>query len=221
MRTAILALLACLVTGSVTAQPQTRAATSPTDFDFLEGRWDVIYNNSAPNIPRNVRGTWIAMKQADGRVLYDEFKLFGPDGAPIVLGLTYRIYDHTNERWDMRYVAVIGPGPDGRAPQLTATWAELTARREGASIRVDQRGKASQLRITYFDIGKDRFSWKADVSIDGGNTWTKDQIRIEARRADLRGSGETLGRWPSPASAFSMPEPVAPRVQRSSEDCLR
>ena len=39
------------------------------------------------------------------------------------------------------------------------------------------------LRITYYDIAKDRFRWKADVSNDGGKTWTADQIRIEAKRA--------------------------------------
>ena len=61
---------------------------------------------------------------------------------------------------------------------------ELTAWREGSTIRVDQHGGQSWLRITYSDIGKDSFRWKADVSNDGGKTWTADQIRIEAKRAD-------------------------------------
>lgn len=46
---------------------------SATDFDFLEGKWDVVYNNSQPGIPPNIPGSWVATKQADGRVLYDEF----------------------------------------------------------------------------------------------------------------------------------------------------
>ena len=65
----------------------------------------------------------------------------------------------------------------------TANWAELAAWREGSTIRVDQKGGSFWLRITYSDIAKDHFHWKADVSSDGGKTWTADQIRIEARRA--------------------------------------
>jgi hypothetical protein len=50
------------------------------------------------------------------------------------------------------------------------------------AIRIDQRGSESLLRITYSDIGRDHFRWKADVSNDGGKTWRPDQIRIEATR---------------------------------------
>ena len=167
----------------------TRRSASPTDFDFLEGTWQVVYNNNTPTIPPDVRGTWTAVRQADGRVLYDEFRLFGPQNETVVLGLTYRVYDRAKERWDMRYVGVIAPGPDGRTPQHTANWSDLTAWREGSQIRVDQEGSSSMLRITYYDIRKDRFSWKADLSTDGGQTWSRDHIRIEARRASQHLAG--------------------------------
>ena len=68
------------------------------------------------------------------------------------------------------------------APQRLAQWAEFTAWREGSVLRVDQQGRRGSLRITYYDIGKEHFRWKADVSIDGGKTWKADQIRIEASR---------------------------------------
>jgi hypothetical protein len=32
------------------------------------------------------------------------------------------------------------------------------------------------------DIQKDRFSWEADRTVDGGKTWIKRQQTIEARR---------------------------------------
>jgi hypothetical protein len=82
----------------------------------------------------------------------------------------------------MRYVGLVIPGPEGAARHV-AQWAELTAWREGPTMRVDQQGQRASLRITYYDIARDHFSWKADVSVDGGKTWQKDQIRIEARRA--------------------------------------
>jgi hypothetical protein len=50
-------------------------------------------------------------------------------------------------------------------------------------MRVDQTASEYLLRITYSDIARDHFRWKADVSSDGGKTWRAHQIRIEAKRA--------------------------------------
>lgn len=184
LRIAVLTLAIAYVPGAIAAQAadSARGPSSPTDFDFLEGRWTIVYNNTQPGIPPNVRGTWTATKQADGRVLYDEFRLFGPNGETVALGATYRVFDQVRQRWDMRYVGLVASGPDG-TPRFPAQWAELTAWREGATVRVDQRGRQASLRITYYDITADHFSWKADVSTDGGHTWKPEQIRIEARRA--------------------------------------
>jgi len=37
-------------------------------------------------------------------------------------------------------------------------------------------------RIRYYDIQRESFSWKADRSVDGGETWVKDYMEIQARR---------------------------------------
>lgn len=95
---------------------------------------------------------------------------------------TFRVFDHLRGQWDMRYVGLTIPGP-GEGERRVASWAELTAWREGSTVRVDQKGGESWLRITYSDIARDQFRWKADVSNDGGKTWKADQIRIEAKRA--------------------------------------
>jgi hypothetical protein len=155
---------------------------SAADFDFLEGRWDVVYNNSQPGIPPNIPGTWVGKKETDGRVLYDEFRLLGPQRETVFLCATFRVFDHVRQQWDMRYVGLTIPGP-GEGDRRVANWAELTAWREGSTLRVDQKGGEFWLRITYYDIAKDHFRWKADVSSDGGRTWKADQIRIEAKRA--------------------------------------
>jgi tetratricopeptide (TPR) repeat protein len=155
---------------------------SASDFDFLEGKWEIVYNNTQPGIPPNIPGSWVATKQTDGRVLYDEFRLLGPQKETVFLCATFRVFDHVRQKWDMRYVGLTIPGP-GEGERQVANWAELTAWREGSTIRVDQKGGESWLRITYSDIAKDHFRWKADVSNDGGKTWKADQIRIEAKRA--------------------------------------
>jgi hypothetical protein len=177
--------LAFAISARLTGQPNVdaaRAAAGPGDFDFLEGKWTITYNNAQPGIPPNLRGTWTAKKQGEGRVLYDEFRILGPKGETVSLGASYRVFDHARKKWDCRYVQLILPGNEG--PQQIAQWAEFTAWPEGSTLRVDQRGSRVSLRITYYDIAKDHFSWKADVSTDDGKTWRAEQIRIEARRAE-------------------------------------
>jgi hypothetical protein len=163
------------------AKTRSSKPASATDFDFLEGKWDVVYNNAQPGIPPNIPGSWVAAKQTDGRVLYDEFRLFGPNKETVFLCATFRVFDHVRKEWDMRYVGLTIPGP-GEDERRVANWANLTAWREGSSIRVDQKGREFWLRITYSDITRDHFRWKADISNDGGKTWRADQIRIEAKR---------------------------------------
>jgi hypothetical protein len=172
-------MVAFATTGTPADEPARPAG--PGDFDFLEGRWAIVYNHAQPGIPPNVPGTWTASWQADGRVLYDEFRLLGADKQTVILGATFRVFDHVRQRWDLRYVALVVTGPDG-VVRRPAQWAEAVAWREGDRMRVDQRSDQRSLRITYYDIAKDHFKWKADVSTDGGQTWRTDQIRIEATR---------------------------------------
>jgi len=70
-----------------------------------------------------------------------------------------------------------------------------TARKVGAEMHIEQKfGVMSQTpsswRIRYYDIRPDRFSWAADRSTDGGKTWDKNHLTIEARRI---GPARSLG----------------------------
>jgi hypothetical protein len=47
-------------------------------------------------------------------------------------------------------------------------------------------------RIRYYNIAPDRFSWASDLSKDGGRTWEKDNLQIEARRIGAARSLESL-----------------------------
>jgi hypothetical protein len=89
---------------------------------------------------------------------------------------TLRNYNGALDRWEL-------VGADaGRGLQDFGT-----ARREGAEMRIEQTfgvaaGTPSVWRIRYYDIRADRFSWTADRSTDGGKTWEKNHMQIEARR---------------------------------------
>jgi len=175
VRTAILATVAATcVTVSVGSQH-----ARPADFDFLEGVWEFTETFSQPTASgrTSATGRWTARTIGDGRVLEDEFRVFGPDGETTYLALTFRAWDAVAGQWTFRLVET-GSG----------AWSEGTARRVGGEIHLEQRGPVRpdgsrrRLRIRYYDIRADRFSWTADLSPDDGVTWIPGAIRIEARR---------------------------------------
>jgi hypothetical protein len=47
-------------------------------------------------------------------------------------------------------------------------------------------------RIRYYNIAPDRFSWVSDLSKDGGRTWEKDNLQIEAGRIGAARSLKSL-----------------------------
>ena len=70
-----------------------------------------------------------------------------------------------------------------------------TGQRVGDEVHIEQKfgvanGNTSTLRIRYYNIQPDRFSWTADRSTDGGKTWSKDDQKIEAHRI---GPARSLG----------------------------
>ena len=94
-------------------------------------------------------------------------------------GTTLRAFDTKSKTWTMRYV-------DQVAGQ-TGHWSDLVGTKEGQEIHVEQRGRTPDgrttiLKIRYFDIQPNHFSWVADRSEDGGVTWPREYLRIEATR---------------------------------------
>jgi len=70
-----------------------------------------------------------------------------------------------------------------------------TARRVGNEMLIEQKfgvmsEEPSISMIRYYNIQPDRFSWVADRSVNGGKTWEKENLRIEARRI---GPARSLG----------------------------
>jgi hypothetical protein len=142
------------------------------DFDYLLGDWEFTTVNQEYG---KGRGFWTAVRLADGQVL-DEFRIVGDKGEIYYSTVTFRAYNARLDQWELV------SAESGTGLQNTGT-----GRREAAEVRIEQKfgsgtDKPSVLRIRYYDIGPDRFSWTADRSTDGGKTWSKDFQHIEARR---------------------------------------
>lgn len=142
------------------------------DFDYLLGDWEFTVEDKQWG---KGRGVWSAVRLAEGQVL-DEYRLVGDNGETYYVTTTIRNYNAVLDRWELI-------GMDG----ANGLQEFGTARRVGNEMHLEQKfgvmtGQPNTLRIRYFDIQPDRFSWRADRSTDGGKAWIADFIRIEARR---------------------------------------
>jgi hypothetical protein len=142
------------------------------EFDYLLGDWEFTSEDKEHG---KLRGYWSAVKLAEGQIL-DEYRVVGDKGETYYVTNTLRNYNKFQARWEL-----IGSEPGGGLQDFG------TARRVGNEMHIEQTfgvaaGKPSMMRIRYYNIRPDAFSWAGDRSSDGGKTWVKDHLTIEARR---------------------------------------
>lgn len=140
------------------------------EFDYLLGDWSFVAKNRHGD---SFHGHWTAERLPGGQIL-DEFRIESPSGVHSIF--TVRAYNAALGRWDIVTLnRVAGLGHVG------------TAKRFGNEIVGDQNigsedAHPSVWHIRYHDISTSRFLWDADQSSDGGKSWDRDFMTIEARR---------------------------------------
>ena len=142
------------------------------DFDYLLGEWEftTLSKEHGP-----AKGFWTAVRLVTGQIL-DEFRIVGDNRETWYVTSTLRSYNAGLDRWEL-----VGMVEGGGLQDVG------TAQRVGGEVHIEQKfgvatGNTSILRIRYYNIQPDRFSWTADRSTDSGKTWTKDSQKIEAHR---------------------------------------
>lgn len=130
------------------------------------------------------RGFWSALRLAEGAEILDEYRVVGDHDETYYASSTLRAYNAVLDQWELV-----------SAERGTGLQSFGTARRVGSEMHIEQKfgvmsPTPSLWRIRYYDIRPDRFSWAAERSTDGGKTWEKDHLRIEARRI---GPARSLG----------------------------
>jgi len=150
------------------------------DFDYLLGEWQFtsVSKEHGPG-----KGFWTAVRLATGQIL-DEFRIVGDNRETWYVTSTLRSYNAGLDRWEL-----VGMVEGGGLQDMG------TAQRVGGEVHIEQKfgvaaGNASVLRIRYYNIQPDRFSWTADRSTDAGKTWSKEDQKIEAHRI---GPARSLG----------------------------
>ena len=195
-------LLMCVFGLLLTSAPRSQSSSPKTaeqlaaafdahkgDFDYLLGDWQFDAKSQEHGI---YHGLWSAVRLTEGQIL-DEFRVVGDNHETIYMTTTIRAYNAAADRWDL-------VGMDqGNGLQDVGT-----GRRTGSEVHIEQTFGATgprpvRRKIRYFNIQADRFSWTSDRSNDGGKTWIKDELQIEARRTGPARTLEPLTRAKAPA----------------------
>jgi hypothetical protein len=152
-----------------------------SDFDYLLGDW--AFTSVSKEWGKN-QGFWSAVRLAEGAQILDEYRVTGDQGETYYASSTIRSYNAVLDQWEL-ISADTGTGLQNFG----------TARKVGPEMQIEQKfgvmsNKPSLWKIKYYNIKPDSFSWTADVSFDGGKTWVKEHLTIEARRI---GPARSLG----------------------------
>jgi len=159
------------------ANPNAPAALS--QFAFLIGNWRFEASvKEADKGWQTFQGTWLGRFILDGYAIADEYRMTGPSGELIVLGLNLRTYDASKQSWNMKWLNA-----------LAGTWVDLGldelggVRVDGQSIIYAMReplAAHAYTRATYTNITDNYFTWRGEKS-DDGKAWSEFMV-LEAYR---------------------------------------
>lgn len=122
--------------------------------------------------------TWEGRFILDGHAIADEYRMVGPTGETLVLGVNLRVYDTARKIWNIKWLDA-----------LTGTWLDLGPPELGgitfddASITYAFKEPMiphAYTRATYTNISESRFTWRGEKS-DDGTAWSEFMI-VEAYR---------------------------------------
>jgi hypothetical protein len=146
---------------------------TPEDYDALIGVWEFRFQNRNPDgsFGPAFRGHWSFEKKPGGMLIEDRWRADNPTQAMGASTYTYRTFDPKRKIWQM-----LGTSSQGGEFALGLTWSQGDER-----FGIQRYGPAI-MRIRYLAIEPNRFLWRADRSVDGGRTWTRDAWTMEAMR---------------------------------------
>jgi hypothetical protein len=153
-------------------QIQASYAAHKGEFDYLLGDWEFTATSQQYG---KFQGLWSAVRLDRGQIL-DEYRVVGDEGETYYVTTTLRNWNGALDRWEL----IGADGGAGLQDFGTGHWV-------GKEMRIEQTfgvaaGTPSTLRIRYYNIAPDTFSWTADRSTDGGKTWVTNFQQIEAKR---------------------------------------
>lgn len=151
---------------------------SQNDFDFTLGEWDADITRYASDgtVTQELEGSWSGRKAFGGKVVEDHL-VQRVDGVDDAAAFTLRTYCEQTQRWEMVYLWAGEP-----ATGLIAFVGNRVDNEMHLNLQqVGPDGLVIVVRIRFFDIAENSFSWENSASGDNGATWAP-RLSIKLRR---------------------------------------
>jgi len=147
-------------------------------FAFLIGTWEGRGRTRLPD------GTfaeypvkWIGRYILDGTAIADEVHAPRPDGSPS-LGITFRQYDASRATWLIEFLNV---NDSFLRRQVRQGEGSVTV--SGRDVTIHQEGPDMMVREHYLVPDAGQWTYRLDVSKDGGKSWDVAPIEFTFRRS--------------------------------------
>jgi hypothetical protein len=171
----VFAFLAGSLFAQTAATAEQRAASYEArkgDFDYLLGDWRFTAKSKQWG---EFTGRWSAVRLRGGQIL-DEWRVLDDEGHTVYVTTTLRAYNAALDRWEL-----VGMDEGGGLQDVG------TGKVVGGEVLIEQvfgavTERPTMRRIRYYNVRPDRFSWTSDLSADGGKTWDKEELTMEAQR---------------------------------------
>lgn len=158
------------------------SSTAPQElrlFAFLIGKWDGKGKSRLPDgSSAEFPVTWIGRYILGGTAIADEMHAPAPDGSPY-LGISLRQYDATRKTWIIEYLNVSG---SFLRKQVNAAAGSIEV--VGPNVTVHSGSPGISIREHYLVPDNNNFTYRLDVSSDGGASWTRGQVEMTFRRLE-------------------------------------
>jgi Protein of unknown function (DUF1579) len=155
-----------------------RAPKQLDEFAFLIGSWEGKGRTKLEDDKvAEFSVTWIGRYILDGTAIADEAHSIAPDGSPY-LGITLRQYDQSRQTWVIEFLNVSN---SFLRKQVNGTAGSVSV--QGRLVTVASSNPGMMVREHYDVVGKDRWTYRLDVSRDGGERWNEGMMQITFQRA--------------------------------------
>ncbi len=147
-------------------------------FSFLVGTWQGTAKARLPDGTVAQFGvSWIGRYILDGTAIADEGHAAYPDGRP-ALGVTFRQYDAARKTWIVEFLNVsesfLRKQVNGRSGSVDV---------DGQDVRVVTDGP-TRSREHYHVVDRDNWTYRIDLSTDGGRSWDEGLVEMTFRRSE-------------------------------------
>ena len=158
MKTTLKTLLLLLLT-MVCTQVQ---AQNGDEFDFWVGKWDLSWDLGEGKVGKGVN---LIEKTLDGKVIQENFE--ATDSGPMTgfKGTSISVFNPTTKMWHQAWA-------DNQGGYFNFIGEIDDTRRIFKTKPVENNGKTLVMRMVFYDITADAFTWDWERSEDGGENWT-------------------------------------------------